>query len=89
VSLITNFSKLINFENCFLNFKPQIYSVVQDKNTGNFANAALSLHKNNFPISLLYILNKKIKSNLPSVDDTIWSLNLAYNFNQNFTLQTK
>lgn len=89
VSLSTNFSKLINFENYFMNFKPQIYQVVQDKNTGTFANATLSLHKNNFPISLSYILNKKIKSNLIGVDDTIWSLNLAYNFNQNFTVQTK
>jgi hypothetical protein len=89
VSLTSNFSKLINFKNCFLNFKPQIYQVFQDKNTGNFANATLSLHKNNFPISISYILNKKIKSNLTGVDDTIWSLNLAYNFNQNFTIQTK
>ncbi len=89
VSLSSNFYKLINFKNCFLNFKPQIYQVVQDENTGTFANATLSIHKNNFPISVSYILNKKIKSNLPGVDNTIWSLNLAYNFNQNFTVQTK
>lgn len=89
ITFNANFSRISLSKEYYISFKPQIYKLIQDGKDGLFSNASIAISKNNLPISLSYVFNKKIESNLVGVKDYNWSLNLIYSFNNNFTIQKK
>ena len=55
-----------------------------DDNDGIFLNARLSISKKNFPVSVSALINKPLKSNIPSEYDFLWNVGLSYTFNKNY-----
>ncbi len=87
ITFNANFSRIPLSKEYYISFKPQVYKLIQDGKDGIFSNASIAISKNNLPLSLSYVFNKKIESNLSGVRDYTWSLNLIYNFNNNYTFQ--
>jgi hypothetical protein len=85
ITLNGSFSKILISKNYFINFNPQFYYLFQDEKEGLFFNFNLMLSKNSLPFSVSYIQNFKIGSNILHISDFIWSLNLTYSFNTNYT----
>lgn len=65
-------------------FNPEIYHLSMDDNEGVFFNARLSINRNNFPFSLSALLNKPVKSNIPSEYDLLWNVGLSYTFSNKY-----
>lgn len=65
-------------------FNPEIYHLSMDDNEGVFFNARLSINRKNFPFSLSALLNKPIKSNIPSEYDLLWNVGLGYTFSNKY-----
>jgi hypothetical protein len=67
-----------------LRFNPEIYYLTMDDDEGVFFNARLSISKNNIPVSVSALINKPIKSNIPSEYDLLWNLGISYTFNRKY-----
>lgn len=65
-------------------FNPEIYHLSMDDKEGVFFNARLSINRNNFPFSLSALLNKPVKSNIPSEYDLLWNVGLSYTFSNKY-----
>ncbi len=65
-------------------FNPEIYHLSMDDKEGVFFNARLSINRNNFPFSLSAMLNKPVKSNIPSEYDLLWNVGLSYTFSNKY-----
>lgn len=65
-------------------FNPEIYHLSMDNNEGVFFNARLSINRKNFPFSLSALLNKPVKSNIPSEYDLLWNVGLSYTFSNKY-----
>jgi len=66
-------------------FNPEIYHLSMDDKEGVFFNARLSINRNNFPFSLSALVNKPVKSNIPSEYDLLWNVGLSYTFSNKYT----
>ena len=55
-----------------------------DDKEGIFFNARLSVNKKDFPVSLSALINKPIKSNIPSDYDLLWNVGISYTFNDKY-----
>ena len=71
-------------KNITARFNPEIYNLAMDDYNGVFFNARLSISKKNFPISLSALINKPIKSNIPSEYDLLWNAGISYTFNKRY-----
>lgn len=63
---------------------PEIYYLKIDNRDGVYLNATLSISKKNFPLSISGLINKPLRSNIPSEYDLLWNVGLIYSFNKQF-----
>lgn len=84
VTLNSNFSHIPLAKQVYLRVTPQVYYLYQDGHTGEYVTASFTLAKNNFPLSLSSILNKRIRSNIPGSKDFNSNLSLVYSFNRRY-----
>ncbi|HMU46193.1 MAG TPA: hypothetical protein PKC72_07495 [Chitinophagaceae bacterium] len=83
VTLNANFSHLAFSKEIYLRISPQVFYLFQDGRKGYYTTGLLALAKNNFPLSLSFLVNKRISGNIPG-KDLISSFSLIYSFNQKF-----
>ncbi len=93
-SFITRNTLMISFRPTFSNIPitknvvamvaPEIYSLIMDKNNGVFFNSRFSISKKNCPIAISGLINKPLKSTIPSEYDFLWNVGLSYTFNKKF-----
>ena len=83
VTLNANFSHISLYKDFFAKFYPQVFYLKMDKNEGYYTNATLIFEKKNFPISLSFIGNQKIKSSIAGAK-FIWNATLTYALNRKF-----
>lgn len=63
---------------------PEIYYLKIDKKDGVYLNTTLSVSKKNFPLSVSGLINKPLRSNIPSEYDFLWNVGLIYTFNKQY-----
>ncbi len=83
VTLNANFSHLAVSKKFYLRFNPQVFYLYQDGREGYYTTGLVALAKNNFPLSLSYLVNKRISGNILS-KYLINSFSLIYSFNRKF-----
>ena len=71
-------------KNIVARFSPEIYYLKMDDNDGVFLNTTFLISKKNFPVSVSALINKPLKSNIPSEYDFLWNVGLSYTFNKNY-----
>jgi hypothetical protein len=84
VSFRPSFSNIPITKNISARVNPEIYSLIMDDKNGTFFNARFSINKKNCPISLSGLVNKPLKSNIPSDYDFLWNVGLSYTFNNKY-----
>lgn len=84
LSFRPSFSNIPIAKNITARFNPEIYHLAMDDDEGIFFNARLSINKKNFPIALSALINKPIKSNIPSEFDLLWNAGISYTFNNKY-----
>ena len=75
-------------KNITARFGPEIYHLKMDDKNGLFLNTTLSVSKRNFPISFSALVNKAIKSDIPSDYTFLWNVGVSYSFNKKY-IETK
>ena len=83
VTLNANFSHIPLYKDFFAKFSPQVFYLKMDKNEGYYTNATLTFVKKNFPLSLSFIANQKIKSSIAG-GKFVWNATLTYALNRKF-----
>jgi hypothetical protein len=78
---VTNFSVS---KNIVARISPEIYHLTMDDNHGVFLNASFSVSKKNFPLAVSGLINKPLKSDIPSEYDLLWNVGLSYTFNKQY-----
>ena len=63
---------------------PEIYYLKMDDKDGVYLNISFLISKNNFPLSVSGLINKPLKSNIPSEYDFLWNVGLSYTFNKKY-----
>ena len=63
---------------------PEIYYLKMDKNEGVFSNTTFLISKKNFPVSISGLINKRLKSNIPSEYNLLWNVGLTYAFSKKY-----
>jgi hypothetical protein len=71
-------------KNISARISPEIYHLTMDDNHGVFFNASLSVNKKNFPLSVSGLINKPLKSDIPSEYDLLWNVGLSYTFTKRY-----
>jgi hypothetical protein len=83
LSLQSTFRNIKLSGNAYLNFNPQVFYLKVDSDDGFYINATTTLGINGFPITLSSIVNKAVKSNIPSKDFD-WNISLIYTLDKKF-----
>lgn len=63
---------------------PDLYYLKMDDQDGMFLNTILSITKKDFPLSVSALINKTLKSNIPSDSNFLWNVSLIYSFNKEY-----
>ncbi|NLJ42792.1 MAG: hypothetical protein GX431_03975 [Bacteroidales bacterium] len=84
-SFRTGISNIPVAEGTTARITPEIYYLKMDGNEGVFFNARLSVSNRNFPVSVSALVNKPLKSNIPSEYDFLWHIAMSYSFGGNYT----
>ena len=84
LSFRPSFSNIPVTKNISAILNPEIYLLKMDDKNGTFLNARFSVTKKNFPLSVSGLINKSLKSNIPSDYDFLWNVGLSYTFNRNY-----
>jgi hypothetical protein len=84
LSFRPSFSNIPIAKNITARFNPEIYHLSMDDDEGIFFNARLSISKRNFPVSLSALINKPVKSNIPSEYDLLWNVGVSYTFSNRY-----
>jgi len=84
LSIRPSISNIPITKNITARFNPEIYNLFMDDDNGVFFNARLSISKKNFPVSLSALINKPLKSNIPSDYDLLWNAGISYTFNNKY-----
>ncbi|NSW94527.1 MAG: hypothetical protein HPY62_07450 [Bacteroidales bacterium] len=71
-------------KNISARISPEIYYLKLDTKDGVYLNASFSISKTNFPLSVSGLINKPLKSNIPSEFDLLWNVGLSYTFNKKY-----
>lgn len=78
------FSNIPITKNVVVVIAPEIYSLIMDKNNGVFFNSRFLISRKNFPLAISGLINKPLKSTIPSEYDFLWNVGLSYTFNKKF-----
>ncbi len=81
VSFRPSISNIPITKNMVARFGPEIYYLKMDDKDGVYLNTTFSIRKKNFPLSISALINKPLKSNIPSEYDFLWNVGLIYAFN--------
>lgn len=65
---------------------PEIYSLKMDDRSGVYFNSRFSISRKNCPFSISALINKPLKSTIPSEYDFLWNVGLSYTFNKKFVV---
>jgi hypothetical protein len=84
LSFRPSFSNISIAKNITARFNPEIYHLSMDDDEGIFFNARLSISLKNFPVSLSALINKPLKSNIPSEYNLLWNAGISYTFNNKY-----
>ena len=84
VSFRPTFSNIPITKNVVAVIAPEIYSLIMDDKSGVYFNSRFSISKKNFPLVLSGLINKPLKSTIPSEYDFLWNVGLSYTFNKKY-----
>lgn len=84
LSFRPSFSNIPISKNIIARFNPEIYNLSMDDDNGIFFNARLSVIRRDFPISFSALINKPVKSNIPSDYNLLWNIGLSYTFTNKY-----
>lgn len=84
LALRAGFTKIPLTKTLSLQAGPQLYYLNMDGVDGVYVTSTFALVKKDFPLSLQSIVNKAIRTNIPS-KDFIWNVSLIYAFNRKIT----
>jgi hypothetical protein len=68
----------------FARFNPQFYYLRQDEKDGFYFTSALTLVKQNFPLTVQSIINKTIQTDIPGSENFVWNVSLIYSFSKKY-----
>lgn len=83
-SFRSGFSIIPVTKNIGARINPEIYYLKMDKTDGVYLNTRFSVSKKNFPLAITGLINKPLKSNIPSEYDFLWNAGLSYTFNRKY-----
>jgi hypothetical protein len=78
-----NFSDIKLSKLYFLKFNPQAYYLKMDDKDGFYFSSSLTLARKSFPLTVSSIINKAIRTGIPS-KDFLWNVSLIYSFNNKY-----
>lgn len=78
------FSNIPITRNVLATIAPEIYSLIMDDKSGVYFNSRFLISKKNFPLSISGLINKPLKSTIPSEYDFLWNVGLTYTFNKKY-----
>jgi len=78
------FSNIPIAKNVVASVVPEIYSLIMDKNNGVFFNSRFLISKKNCPLALSGLINKPLKSTIPSEYDFLWNVGISYTLNKKY-----
>lgn len=84
LALRAGFSHLPLGRGLSLQAAPQVYYLNMDGAGGVYVTSTFTLVKNDFPLSVQTIVNKALRTDIPS-KDFIWNVSLMYTFNRKIT----
>jgi hypothetical protein len=84
VSFRPTFSNIPIAKDVVLSIVPEIYSLIMDENSGVFLNSRFLISKKNFPLAFSGLINKPLKSTIPSEFDFLWNVGLTYTFTNKY-----
>jgi len=84
VSFTPTFSNIPTTKNITGRVAPEISFLKMDNNDGVFFNSRFLISKKNYPLSISGLINKPLKSNIPSEYDFLCNLVLTYTFNNKY-----
>ena len=85
VSFRPSISNIPITKNIVARFVPEIYHLKMDDKDGVYLNTTFLISKLNFPLSISALINKPLKSNIPSEYDFLWNVGLTYMFSKKYT----
>lgn len=78
------FSNIPIMKNVTARIAPELYYLKMDANGGVFFNSRFLIKKMNSPFSISGLINKPIKSHIPSKYDFLWNVGVSYTFNKKY-----
>lgn len=84
VSIRPTFSNIPIFTNLVVRIIPEFYYLKMDENEGVYINSRFGINKKNCPFSISGLINKPLKSNIPSAYDFLWNVGVSYTFNKKY-----
>ena len=84
VSLRPTISNIPITKNIVGRVSPDLYYLKMDNNDGMFFTTRFLVSKNNYPLSISGLINKRLKSSIPSEYDFLWNVGLTYTFNNKY-----
>jgi len=67
----------------YMKITPQVYYLNMDKQNGFYCSSVFTLARRNFPVSVSSLINKSIRTDIPS-KDFVWNISLIYSFNNEY-----
>ena len=84
VNFITGINKIPLFFGYSFNIAPQLYYLKMDDQDGYYFNSNIVLAKQKSPFTLMYMINKEIRSNVAGSVNFDWNVSLIYNFSNKY-----
>lgn len=84
VSFRPGISNIPFAKNTTARITPEVYYLKMDDKEEVYLNARFSINKKNFPLSVSGLINKPLKSDIPSDYDFLWNVGLSYTFGKKY-----
>jgi len=84
VSFRPTFSNIPISKNVAATITPEIYYLKMDDKSGVYFNSRFLIIKKNYPLAISGLINKPLKSAIPSEYDFLWNVGLCYTFNKKY-----
>jgi hypothetical protein len=80
LTLNANFSNIKLSNMFYMKFVPQFYYLKIDHDDGFYFTSSLTFAKYNFPLSVAFVINEGIKTNINTGKNFVWNITLTYSF---------
>lgn len=84
LTLNTNINDIHIGKELSLRINPQFYFLKMDARSGTYVTSTFTLSKNRSPISIQYMFNQPINTNIIGGQDFVWNVSLIYAFHKNY-----